>query len=109
MYENRPVLVTGASGRTGRRVVSALAKTGVEVRAFIRRAELTTEMEALGADKIALGDLFDAESLADAVTGCGQVLHICPPPVPADTAQRVSTMPLTCYTVNEQIQWRPLS
>ena len=86
MYENRPVLVTGASGRTGRRVVSALAKTGLEVRAFIRRAELATEMEALGADQIALGDLFDAESLADAVAGCGQVLHICPPMHPKEAA-----------------------
>ena len=85
MYGNRPVLVTGASGRTGRRVISALARTELEVRAFIRRAEVAAEIESLGADQIALGDLFDAESLADALAGCGQVLHICPPMHPKET------------------------
>lgn len=85
MNENRPVLVTGASGRTGRSVVSALAKTGLKVRAFIRRPEVATEMEALGADQVALGDLFETESLADALAGCGQVLHICPPMHPKET------------------------
>lgn len=86
MNENRPVLVTGASGRTGRRVVSALAKTGLEVRAFIRRAEVATEIEALGADQISLGDLFDGDSLADALAGCEQVIHICPPMHPEEAA-----------------------
>lgn len=94
MYGHCPVLVTGASGRTGRRVVSALAKTELEVRAFIRRAEVTTEMEALGANQIALGDLFDADSLADAISGCGQVLHICPPmhPKEAELARTVTDL-----------------
>lgn len=94
MYESRPVLVTGASGRTGRRVVSALAKTQIQVRAFIRRAEAIAEMEALGADQTALGDLFDRESLDDAVAGCGQVLHICPPmhPKEAELARTVTDL-----------------
>ncbi len=94
MYGNRPVLVTGASGRTGRRVVGALAKTELEVRAFIRRADAATEMEALGADQIALGDLFDGESLGDALAGCGQVLHICPPmhPKEAELARNVTDL-----------------
>ena len=94
MYGKLPVLVTGASGRTGRRVVSALAKTGLEVRAFIRRAEAATEMDALGANQIALGDLFDGESLSDALAGCGQVLHICPPmhPNEAELARTVTDL-----------------
>jgi uncharacterized protein YbjT (DUF2867 family) len=94
MYENLPVLVTGASGRTGRRVVGALAKTALQVRAFIRRTEAATEMKALGADQIALGDLFDAASLADAIAGCGQVLHICPPmhPKEAELARTVTDL-----------------
>ncbi len=94
MYENLPVLVTGASGRTGRRVVGALAKTQLLVRAFIRRADVATEMEALGADQIALGDLFDEESLAEAIAGCGQVLHICPPmhPEEAELARTVTDL-----------------
>ena len=35
----KPILITGASGKTGRRVVAAIASKGGAVRAFIRRSE----------------------------------------------------------------------
>ena len=73
------ILVTGASGRTGRAVISALNKRGAFVRAFIRCEEVGDELLALGASEIALGDLFDDTSLAKAVSGVAQVIHICPP------------------------------
>ncbi|MEA2946692.1 MAG: hypothetical protein QOI40_2022, partial [Alphaproteobacteria bacterium] len=33
---DKPILVTGAAGRTGRRMVKALTKRGAQVRAFVR-------------------------------------------------------------------------
>jgi uncharacterized protein YbjT (DUF2867 family) len=87
MVEKRdmaPVLVTGASGRTGRRVVKALAARGASVRVFIRREN--AELRSLGATEIAIGDLLDRGSLAAAMHGAGQVLHICPPMHPQEDA-----------------------
>lgn len=75
----KPILVTGASGKTGRRVVKAIAEKGGVVHAFVRRPEIGPELRALGASEIAVGDLTDRESLRRAVAGVGQVLHICPP------------------------------
>ncbi|MBM3530599.1 MAG: NAD-dependent epimerase/dehydratase family protein [Alphaproteobacteria bacterium] len=82
----KPILVTGASGRTGRRVVAALAGRGGPVRAFIRRAEARDELKRGGASEIALGDLTDDASLRRALDGVGQILHICPPMHPREDA-----------------------
>ena len=55
----KPILVTGATGKTGRRVVTAIAKRGGAVRAFVRRAEVGPELRQAGASEIAVGDLTD--------------------------------------------------
>ena len=81
-----PILVTGASGRTGRRMVAALAARHARVRAFVRRADAGDELRALGAGEIVVGDLFDRDALATAVRGAAQVLHICPPMHPQEDA-----------------------
>lgn len=78
------ILVTGASGKTGLRVVSALAGAGLAVRGFIRRPEAEAQVRAAGAREIATGDLLDARSLRSAMQGAGQVLHICPPMHPQE-------------------------
>jgi uncharacterized protein YbjT (DUF2867 family) len=80
----KPILVTGASGKTGRRVVAAIAARGGVVRAFVRRAEAGPELRQSGASDIALADLTDTESLKRAVHGAAQVLHICPPMHPQE-------------------------
>lgn len=80
----KPILVTGASGKTGRRVVAALAKKGGVVRAFIRRPEAEAELRQTGAAEIAMGDLTNVESLKRAMDGAEQVLHICPPMHPQE-------------------------
>src|SRR3954447_18781677 len=57
---DRPVLVTGATGRIGRMVVDQLLETGVPVRALTRQpatASLPASVEVIG------GDLAVAESL----------------------------------------------
>ena len=63
MELGEPILVTGASGKTGQRVVTAIARKGGKVRAFVRRPDAATAVQAAGASEIALGDLLDRESL----------------------------------------------
>ena len=94
MNADNSILVTGASGRTGRRVVDALARRNMAVRAFVRRDAAGDELRSLGAAEIALGDLFDEAALADAIRGCAQVMHICPPmhPREAELARTVTDL-----------------
>ena len=82
----RPILVTGASGKTGQRMVASIAKKGGTVRAFVRRPEAGVALKQVGAAEIALGDLMDHDLLRPAMTGVGQVLHICPPMHPKEDA-----------------------
>jgi uncharacterized protein YbjT (DUF2867 family) len=82
----KPILITGASGKTGQRVVAAVARKGGRVRAFVRRPEAGGTLKEAGAAEIALGDLADHESLQRAMVGVGQVLHICPPMHPQEDA-----------------------
>ena len=84
MPDKASVLVTGASGRTGRAVISALQMHDVTIRAYLRRKEVSEELKALGADEIVLGDLFDFSILEEAVAGCSDVIHICPPMNPRE-------------------------
>ncbi len=80
----KPILITGASGKTGQRVVAAVARKGGMVRAFVRRPEAGAALKDAGVAEIALGDLTDHESLRRAMAGVGQVLHICPPMHPQE-------------------------
>ena len=63
MDPSRPVLVTGASGKTGLRVVASIAKRGGTVRAFVRRPEASGPLKQAGVAEIAVGDLMDHDSL----------------------------------------------
>ena len=78
------VLVTSSNGRTGRPVVEALSKAGLDVVAFVRDAAQAPALEALGAIKCAVGDLDDAASLKAALTGCDKLVHIGPPMHPRE-------------------------
>ncbi len=73
------VLVSGANGRTGRAVVTALLKRGVAVSAFIRKPEQADGLKALGATSIAIGDMLAADAIRAAMKGCDAVVHIGPP------------------------------
>lgn len=65
-------LVTGAAGFIGSHVVSALASSGAQVRAFDRANPV--ELPA-GADFVQ-GDVLDREALRRALAGCDAVFHI---------------------------------
>lgn len=64
------VLVTGATGKTGRLVAESLVNRGVGVRAMVRDIE-RGKMATLGmAVELVLGDFNSAETIAAAVEGC---------------------------------------
>lgn len=78
------VLVSGANGRTGRPIVAALAGKGLAIRAFLRSADQAADLEELGAESCAIGDMLDKASIADAMQGCDKVVHIGPPMHPLE-------------------------
>ncbi len=71
-------LITGASGKTGRAVVRALAATQTSVRALVRRPEQTAPLEQIGATDVVVGDLQDPDVLKKAMIGIRACYHICP-------------------------------
>lgn len=75
MTAARTVLVTGATGRVGRHVVSGLLDRGVRVRALVRMpllAGLPDDVE------VATGDLTDPDSIADAAKGADAAFLLWP-------------------------------
>jgi dihydroflavonol-4-reductase len=68
-------LVTGASGFLGSAVLRALLERGEPVRALVRPRSNRQNLDGLPVE-IALGDLTDRQSLADAVRGCQAVFHV---------------------------------
>lgn len=82
----RPVLVTGAAGKTGRAVIRALAAAGLPVRAFVRRPEQRPAVAEIGAREVVVGDLRSRETVAGAVEGAAAIYHICPNVHPDETA-----------------------
>ena len=73
------ILVTGASGRTGRRVISQLIARRQRIRAFVRRPEAAQELLAMGVNDCFLGNLERDDDLRSALRDVSGVLHICPP------------------------------
>jgi uncharacterized protein YbjT (DUF2867 family) len=69
------ILVTGATGFIGPKVVHALRAQGRDVRALVRRPERATYLGGLGAELVA-GDVTDPVTLRAAITGCTHVVHL---------------------------------
>lgn len=76
----------GAAGKTGRAVLRALAASGQQVRAFVRRAETAPVVTALGAYSVVSGDLRDPGDLRRALDGAAAVYHLCPNVHPEELA-----------------------
>ena len=72
------ILVTGASGKTGRAIVSALADTGNSVRGLVHRTEQAMSLEEIGATDVVVGDIRDPVALEAAMAGIEACYHICP-------------------------------
>ncbi|MBU1692747.1 MAG: NAD-dependent epimerase/dehydratase family protein [Verrucomicrobia bacterium] len=71
----QPVLVTGAGGFVGSRLVRELVSRGIPVRAMVRDLRKTGELQGLDIEMVQ-ADMKDAASLARAVEGVGGVYHI---------------------------------
>jgi len=73
---DRPVLVTGATGNTGRALVDALTRRGAPVRAMVRsgadRGKLPAGVPAV------VADFDDPESIAAALTGAERAYLVTP-------------------------------
>ncbi|MFO8013399.1 MAG: complex I NDUFA9 subunit family protein [Phycisphaerae bacterium] len=72
---DRPILVTGASGFVGRRVVAHLREAGRRVRALVRPTS-SRRMENADTLDIAEGDVRSAEAVTAAARGCAACIHL---------------------------------
>jgi uncharacterized protein YbjT (DUF2867 family) len=72
------ILVTGAAGKTGLAVISALARKKQLVRALVHREEQVHRAESSGATDVFVGDMTSDDTLERAVEGAESVYHICP-------------------------------
>jgi uncharacterized protein YbjT (DUF2867 family) len=71
--DRRPVLVVGASGQLGSRVVQQLVALRRPVRAFVRRTSRVEHLRLTGVELV-YGDLTDAASVAAGCRGAGAVI-----------------------------------
>jgi uncharacterized protein YbjT (DUF2867 family) len=69
------ILVTGATGFVGPKIVHALRAEDRDVRALVRRPERGERLAGWGVE-LATGDVTDAESVAAAAEGCTHVIHL---------------------------------
>ena len=69
------VLVTGATGFVGGAIVRELRVQGRDVRALVRDPTRAPRLASWKVE-LATGDVTDPESIARAVAGCQQVVHL---------------------------------
>lgn len=72
------ILVTGASGKTGRTITSALSAHGMDVRAIVRKNNQVDQLKKLGAKEVIVADLLDSEKMDEVFFGTTAIYHICP-------------------------------
>jgi uncharacterized protein YbjT (DUF2867 family) len=72
------ILVTGASGKTGKAVLGHLAKRGASIRAWVHTASQEDEARQLGAKEVISGDLLDIEFIHRGCINIEAIYHICP-------------------------------
>jgi uncharacterized protein YbjT (DUF2867 family) len=72
------ILVTGATGKTGRAVVRALVARGQAVRALAYRLAQVGLLRGWGASEVVVGDMRDRLTVERAVQGVRSLYHICP-------------------------------
>ena len=81
-----PVLVTGATGNTGRAVLDALIERGAPVRAMVRTEADRSKLPA--GVPVAVADFDDAASIAAALEGAGRAYLVTPSSERAEAQQQ---------------------
>ena len=71
------ILVTGASGKTGKAVVKSLSQVE-SVCAFVRDEKYVETLKSLGVEKVFIGDLQDKSALLSAMKNIRAIYYICP-------------------------------
>lgn len=71
------ILITGATGRTGKHAALTLAERGIKVRALVRNIDKAAPLQAAGVE-LAVGDAADAASVRAALTGVDKIAVILP-------------------------------
>jgi len=76
--ETDPILVTGATGYVGGRLIPALLEAGYRVRAMARNLEKMGCRPWSGNPRVQMvqGDVLDLESLTRAASGCGSAFYL---------------------------------
>lgn len=73
------ILITGANGNLGRRLLTVLTQRGQKVRAVVRSPRAVTQIQQLNlepAPEVVQLDYLDAEAMAAAMQGCRAVVHL---------------------------------
>lgn len=78
------ILVTGAGGKTGQAVISALVQRGRNVRAAVRREAQCMPIYGIGASDVFVGDITNDKAVQAMVQGVEAVYHIAPNMHPAE-------------------------
>jgi len=75
---SKKVLITGATGDTGRAAVRESIALGLDVRAMVRRRDARSEaLEALGAE-VVIGDLLEIDTIRDSMKGIDAAYLVWP-------------------------------
>jgi uncharacterized protein YbjT (DUF2867 family) len=72
------ILVTGASGKTGKAVIRQLAQRGAKIRAWAHRASQEADLKSMGATEVVWGDIRERKQVLQAVENIDTLYHICP-------------------------------
>ncbi len=86
IQQGRPVLVTGATGNTGRAIVDELARRGTPVRAMVRAGADRAKLPA--GIPVAVADFDDPASIAAALDGAERAYLVTPSSERAEEQQR---------------------
>jgi NAD(P)H dehydrogenase (quinone) len=78
---DRLILVTGATGKTGRAVVTRLLQKGQPVRAVVRKIDARSRRLQKAGAEIVVADLYDYEQITRALKGTKRA-YFCPPVQP---------------------------
>jgi uncharacterized protein YbjT (DUF2867 family) len=71
------ILITGASGKTGKALVKAISEAE-SISALVHREENIPHLKSLGADKVVVGDMRERTVIDSAMQGIRAVYHMCP-------------------------------